>query len=93
MVLDHKRAVPEAPFESSPFSVLGGDLLDAALLAHLMQQKNFDVSLDDVLKNPSLILMARFVERRQKAYIIKVVPIIFCILTNFISLAFSQFLL
>ena len=54
-VLSQRRRV--AVLKSQPmasFSDLGGDLIDAACIADLLQKKGFKVTLDDILQHPTL---------------------------------------
>ena len=46
------------------FSDLGGDLIDAAYMADLLQKKGFKVTIDDILQHPTLeALGGRSVQR------------------------------
>lgn len=64
-VLGPKRGLAEACGLSLPFYDLGGDLLDAAQMASLIERTGMSVTLDDILDHPSLSEFSSFLWRRK----------------------------
>jgi hypothetical protein len=53
-VFGHKRMIANSSLSSSPFFDVGGDLVDAARFVFTAQQHGISITLDDILKYPSL---------------------------------------